>query len=138
MHHYFLRRLEKRLAKRLGLDVISIETSIASNYFSRFYNRQFTEWADQWDLLALANMGVTVGRYFFHDYLFLKARGELVPVDELLIPEYSLGLEFQPVRYLLMDFNYGFYKGEADLEHNPRVNMQLRLPIAGMRNMLNF
>lgn len=138
LHHYFLRRLEKRLAKRLGLDVISIETSIAANYFSRFYNRQFTEWADQWDLLALANMGVTVGRYFFHDYLFLKARGELVPVDELLIPEYSLGLEFQPVRYLLMDFNYGFYKGEAALEHNPRVNMQLRLPIAGMRNMLNF
>jgi hypothetical protein len=138
LHRYLLQRFEKRLARRLGLDVISLETSIASNYFNRFYNREFAEITDQWNMLALANVGITVGRYFFRDNLFLKARGELVPIDELLVPEYSVGIEFQPFEYLFMDLNYGFHRGETSLEHDPRLNLQLRLPLTRLRKAFDF
>jgi hypothetical protein len=137
-HHYFLQRLERQLARRLGLDVINIETAIASNYFNKLYNRQFDLIADQWETLALANVGITIGRYFFRDYLFLKARSEFIEVDKLIRPEYSIGLEFQPARYFMMDLNYGVHRGLTSLEHNPSVQMQLRLPIDNMRKFLNF
>ena len=87
---------------------------------------------------ALANVGVTVGRYFFRDNLFIKARGGLLPIDMALTPQYSFGFEFQPSRYLFLDMDYGFYKGELAIEHNPRVNLQLRLPIKGLRNYFDF
>jgi len=138
LHRYLLQRLEKRLARSIGLDVFSIESSIASNYFNKLYNRQFAGLVNQDDLLALANVGVTVGRYFFRDYLFLKARGELIPIDTVLTPEYSIGLELQPTRYLSMDFNYGIRKGETSIEVEPRLNLQLRLPITRVRNLFNF
>jgi hypothetical protein len=140
LHRYLLQRLQKQVAKSLGLDVISIETSIASNYFNKFYNRQFSDLYNQWDKLALANVGITVGRYFFHDYLFLKARGELVPLDTILRPEYSVGLEFQPARFMLMGFDYGFRQGSGDtaVVFDPRLNLQLRIPIGGIRKSLNF
>jgi hypothetical protein len=93
---------------------------------------------NQNDYLALANVGITVGRYFFRDFLFLKARGELIPIDTMLTPEYSIGMEFQASRYLTMDFNYGIHKREFDIEHNPRFAMQLRLPLARLRNFLKF
>jgi hypothetical protein len=138
VNRYFLQRMERQLARSIGLDVINIETSVASNYFSRFYNRQTAELMNQWDMLALANLGVTVGRYFFHDNLFVKARGQLVPQDQLLVPEYSLGVEVQPVSFLLMDFNYGISKGETSIVYNPQLNLQLRLPIANLRRFLKF
>ncbi|MBN1130903.1 MAG: hypothetical protein JXA71_18080, partial [Chitinispirillaceae bacterium] len=138
LHRFFLQRFERRLAKSIGLDVINIETSIASNYFNRFYNRHLEDLMLQADYLALANVGVTIGRYFFRDNLFVKARGGLLPVDTALTPQYSFGLEFQPTRYLFMDFDYGFYKGDIAIEHNPRLNLQLRLPITGMRNLFDF
>lgn len=138
LHRYLLQRFEKRLARRLGLDVVSFETSIASNYFKKFYNRQYGDISNQWNMLALANVGLTVGRYVFNDAMFLKARGELVPVDELLVPEYSLGLELQPFRYLTMDFNYGIHQFEGTIEHDPSMNLQLRLPIRRLRSFLNF
>ncbi|NLP01429.1 MAG: hypothetical protein GX089_02960 [Fibrobacter sp.] len=137
-HRYLLQRWERWLARSVGLDVINIESSIASNYFNKLYNRQFDGLLGQDDYLALANVGITVGRYFFRDFLFLKARGELIPIDTVLTPEYSIGLEFQPGRYLTMDFNYGIRKGETQIEHNPRLNMQLMLPITRLRKILNF
>lgn len=138
LHRYLLQRFERKLARSLGLDVITLETSIASNYFNRFYNREFSELNDQWNMLALAHIGITVGRYFFNDNLFLKARGELIPIEELLVPEYSVGLEFQPMRYLFFDFNYGFHRGETEIEGDPRVNLQLRVPLTRLRKNLNF
>jgi hypothetical protein len=137
LHRYLLQRFERRLAKSLGLDVITVETSIASNYFYYLQNRQLDELRNQWNLLA--NMGITVGRYFFNDYLFLKARGELVPSsDSLVKPEYSVGLEFMPTQFLLMDVNYGFSMNQTELQPNPRVQLQLQLPIARMRKLLDF
>jgi hypothetical protein len=138
LHRYLLQRFERRLAKRLGLDVITFETSIASNYFRKFYSREFSEITDQWNLLALAHVGVTIGRYFFRDNLFIKARGELVPIEELLVPEYSIGFEFQPVHYLFLDFNYGIHRGETSIEHDPRLNMQLRFPLTRLRKLWKF
>jgi hypothetical protein len=140
LHRIFLQRFERKLAKFVGLDIISIETSVASNYFTKFYNRQFDNQALQMqaDYLALANAGVTIGHYIFNDMFFIKARGGLLPLDTALTPQYSFGLEFQPTRFLFMDFDYGFYKKELAIEHNPRVNLQLRLPISGIRNLLNF
>lgn len=136
LHRYFLQQFERRLAKRLGLDVITFETSIASNYFYYLYHRRFDELHARWNVLA--NMGITVGRYVLGDLVFFKARGELVPADTLLRPEYSLGLEFMPAQYLVMDFNAGIYQGEEALRLNPQVRMQLQLPISPLRKMLNF
>jgi hypothetical protein len=138
LHRFFLQRIERKLAKTMGLDVINIETSIASNYFNRFYNRQNDGLLLQADYLALANVGLTVGRYFFRDNLFVKARGGFLPVDTALTPQYSLGLEFQPTQYLFLDFDYGVYKGDIAIEHNPSLNLQLRLPITGLRRLFNF
>jgi hypothetical protein len=140
LHRIFLQRFERKLAKFIGLDVISIETSIASNYFTRFYTRQIDNQTMQMqaDYLALANSGLTVGRYLWSDMFFVKASGGLLPLDTALTPQYSIGLEFQPTRYLFMDFDYGFYKKELVIEHNPRINLQLRLPISGLRNFLDF
>jgi hypothetical protein len=138
LHRILLQRFERKLAKSIGLDVINVETSIASNYFTRFYNRQFDNQTMQADYLALANVGVTIGRYFFRDNLFVKASGGLLPLDTALTPQYSFGLEFQPTRYLFMNFDYAFFKRELVIEHNPRVNMQLRLPISGLRNFFDF
>ena len=117
---------------------MNIETSIVSNYFNKLYGRQFDGLLNEDDYLALANVGVTVGRYFFRDFLLLKARGELVPIDMALTPEYSIGFEFQPSRFLMMDVNYGFHRTESTVEHSPLLMLQLRLPIARLRNLLNF
>jgi hypothetical protein len=137
-HRYLLQRWERRIAKKLGLDVINIETSIVSNYFNKLYGRQFDGLLNEDDYLALANVGVTVGRYFFRDFLFLKARGELIPIDMALTPEYSIGFEFQPSRFLSMDVNYGFHRTETAVIHSPLLMMQLRLPITRLRNLWNF
>jgi hypothetical protein len=138
-HRYLLQRWERKLAKKIGVDVINIESSITSNYFNKLYSRQFEGLVDQDDYLALANLGITVGRYFFHDYLFFKARGELIPIDTLFItPEYSVGMEFQPNRFFIMDFNYGVHKGDDRLEHDPRVMLQLTLPMTRIRKLLKF
>lgn len=136
LHRYLFQRFERRLAKRLGLDVVTFESSFASNYFSYLYNREYDQLINRWNLLA--NVGVTVGRYFFRDYLFLKARGEFVPADTIVRPEYSIGLEFMPAQYFMMDFNYGFYVENSAFQYNPRVQMQLRLPITRLRNTLDF
>ena len=139
LRRYFLQGIERKLAKSIGLDVIDVETSIASNYFTMFYNRQFDYMTAQADYLALANVGVTVGRYFFRDNLLLKARGGLLPLDDTtLTPQYSIGFEVQPLRYLFMDVDYGIYKKDLLIEHNPSFNLQLRVPITGMRNFFDF
>jgi hypothetical protein len=138
LHRIFLQRFERRLAKSIGLDVINIETSFASNYFNMFSSRQNEGMYGGADYLALANTGLTVGRYFFRDNLFIKARGGLLPVDTALTPEYSVGFEFQPMRYLFIEGDYGFYKGDVTMEHNPRVNLQLRLPISSLRSFFDF
>jgi hypothetical protein len=136
LHRFFLQRFERRLAKALGLDVISFESSIASNYFSYLHGRPDGQ---DWNRLSLlANMGVTFGRYFLRDYLFVKARGEFVPTDTLVRPEYSLGFEFMPAQYFMMDVSNSFYVEGSAVQYNPRIQMQLRLPIKRLRNFLNF
>ncbi len=137
---YLLQKAERKLARRLGLDVISFETSIASNYFNYFYNNQnhYEDFGERWDYLAFANVGVTLGRYFLRDKFFLKWRTELKPRDMILNPEHNIGLEVQPMEYLWLDFNYGFYKSEDFIKSNPKLRMQLRLPIGKFRNFLNF
>ncbi len=141
INRYFLQRIERKLAKRLGLDVISFETSIASNYFNYFYNShdRLGNLAQQWDYLAFANVGVTLGRYFLRDKVFLKWRTELTPKDLLLTPEHSIGLEYQPMEYFWVDFNYGFFRNEEDLmQVNPKLRMQLRVPITKFRKYFDF
>ncbi len=138
VHRFLLQNLESRLAKSLGLDVITFETSIASNYFNKIYNRQVVNLSYDWNYLAFANVGITLGRYFFYDKVFLKWRTELVPVETLIRPEYTMGFEFQPLNYFMMDFDYGMRLGQKSLEQNPKVYMQLRLPIEGVRKHLNF
>ena len=137
-HRFLLQRWERMLARKLGLDVMNIETSIVSNYFSKLYSRQFDGLLNEEDYLALANVGVTVGRYFFRDNILLKARGELVPIDMALTPEYSIGFEFQPSRFLMMDVNYGFHLSDGSVVHSPLLMLQLRLPINRVRNLLKF
>jgi hypothetical protein len=138
LHRFLLQNLEERLAKRLGLDVINVETSIASNYFNKLYNRQFLTLANDWNYLAFANVGITVGRYILYDKVFLKWRTELIPVDTLLTPEYTMGFEFQPLSYFMMDVNYGIRQGGKTLEYNPQLLLQLRLPLNNIRKYLKF
>jgi hypothetical protein len=138
LHRFLLQNLQDRLAKRLGLDVINVETSIASNYFNKLYNRQLFTLSNDWNYLAFANVGITVGRYILYDKVFLKWRTELVPVDTLLTPEYTMGFEFQPLSYFMMDVNYGIRQGGKTLEYNPQLLMQLRLPIDNIRKYLKF
>jgi hypothetical protein len=133
LHRYLLQRFERRLAKRLGLDVISVETSIASNYFYYLYNKQLGDLGSQWENLAFGNVGVTLGRYFFRDKLFLKWRTELVPTDTLLHPEHSIGLEYQPFRFLLFEAGTELYRGESALDLNPTLRMRLRVPLKRSR-----
>ena len=138
VHRFLLQNLESRLAKSLGLDVITFETSIASNYFNKIYNRQVVNLSYDWNYLAFANVGITFGRYFFYDKVFLKWRTELVPVETLIRPEYTMGFEFQPLNYFMMDFDYGMRLGERSLEQNPKVYMHLRLPIESVRKYFKF
>jgi len=138
LHRFLLQNLENRLAKSLGLDVITFETSIASNYFNKIYNRQVVNLSYDWNYLAFANVGITFGRYIFYDKVFLKWRTEMVPVETLIRPEYTMGFEFQPLNYFMMDFDYGMRQGQKSLEQNPKVYMQLRLPIESVRKYLKF
>jgi len=62
------RTLNAASPRHWGLDVINVETSIASNYFSKLYMHQF-DW-NKWDYLTFANVGVTVGRYILYDKVF--------------------------------------------------------------------
>jgi hypothetical protein len=94
--------------------------------------------ANDWSYLAFANVGITFGRYILYDKVFLKWRTELVPVDTLIKPEYTMGFEFQPLSYFMMDFDYGVRPGEKFLEQNPKVYLQLRLPIEHIRNYFKF
>ncbi|MCX7726393.1 MAG: hypothetical protein N2053_06045, partial [Chitinispirillaceae bacterium] len=137
-HTYLLQKWERFIAKKLGLDVMNIETSIVSNYFNKLYSRRFTSLFDESDYMAFANIGVTIGRYFFRDYLLLKARSELIPVNMMLTPEYSIGFELQPTKYFIMDINYGVNIRESKIFHSPLLMMQLRLPISSMRKFFNF
>jgi hypothetical protein len=136
IHRLLFQNIERRLARTLGLDVITIETSIASNYFNKLYNHQSE--GSRWDQLAFANVGVTLGRYVMYDKVFLKWRTELIPVDTALTPQYNVGFEFQPLQYILMDVNYGIHMGPRSLEQNPQLNLELRLPITDLRKYLNF
>jgi len=138
VHRFLLQNIQDRLARSLGLDVITFETSIASNYFNKLYNRQLINLANDWSYLAFANVGITLGRYILYDKVFLKWRTELVPVDTLIKPEYTMGFEFQPLNYFMMDFDYGVRPGEKSLEQNPKIYMQLRLPIETIRNYFKF
>lgn len=71
LDRFFLERFERRHVKTIGFGVINIETSVASNYFNRFYNRQFDYVLMAADYPALANVGIIVSRFFFRDKLFI-------------------------------------------------------------------
>ncbi|MFW5960272.1 MAG: hypothetical protein ACOCSE_04050, partial [Chitinivibrionales bacterium] len=129
---YFMQKIGKKLADAVGLDMINLETSIASNYFNHFtgeHEQQPGVLRDYWRSLTFGNIGVTIGRYFLRDQFFLKWRTELVPSDDMeLSREHSLGLEYQPSPYFILDGNIGFRKNENEFIYNPSMRMLLRIP----------
>ncbi len=130
----------RRLARKLNIDLIRIETSVMSNTFNYLYDSQ-TDSAFQGKLthLALSKTGLTLGKYVADDQVMLKMRTQFSSVqDTLLVPEFKLGFEYQPFRYLWMDLNYGLKK---DLEHagivlNPEIRIQLRMPFSKIESAL--
>ena len=67
----------------------------------------------------------TAGRLYYAGSLtigesdiFLKWRTQIGTQDSLLVPEYKIGLEYQPMPYLWMDFNYGLLRVAVGLLNN--------------------
>ncbi|MBN1983418.1 MAG: hypothetical protein JW795_17915, partial [Chitinivibrionales bacterium] len=94
INKYFLQRIQRSLAKSIGIDVINFETSITSNYFKYFYKNQQLQalygLSNQWNYLTFANVGITVGHYFLQDKVFLKWRTEIIPLDSIALkPEHN-------------------------------------------------
>lgn len=127
----------RQMARHMGLDMIRLETSMMSNAFNSLYEHQLdSSMAINWSHLALANTGITLGKYVAGDQLLLKMRTQLTPLDTLLIPEYKLGFEYQPLRYLWMDLNYGIKHDYTTnrVEMNPEVRLQLRMPFSKIQD----
>lgn len=127
----------RQMARHMGLDMIRLETSMMSNAFNSLYEHQLdSSMAINWSHLALANTGITVGKYVAGDQLLLKMRTQLTPLDTLLIPEYKVGFEYQPLRYLWMDLNYGIKHDYTtnSVEMNPEVRLQLRMPFSKIQD----
>jgi hypothetical protein len=132
-----------QLVRHMGLDIMRVETSFMSNYSSYFLERQSNSgYNPNASRLAFANSGITLGKYLFRDNVLLKVGTSLMAQDTSLVPTYKLGFEYQPLRYLWMDFNYGVTPGGVDnlgIEQkavsNPAVQLQLRVPLSDFKNM---
>jgi len=119
--------------------MIRLETSVMSNTFNYLYQYQLDSTMNQnIGQLALANTGITLGKYVANDQLLLKMRTQFSTLDTLLIPEYKFGVEYQPLRYLWMDFNYGIKQDYTTglIRTNPEVRLQLRMPFSQIRNAI--
>ena len=136
LHRTFLAQGQKTIARTLGLDFVQLETFFARNYFSNLGNRQNGILAK--DKNVFANTGLTIGRYFFDNYVLVKASGQLMPQDTSLMPEYSLGIELQPMRYLLFDFNYGINFLQNTIGYNPQIQFQLQLPLRKSKSIGDY
>jgi len=129
----------RQAARYIGLDMIRLETSVMSNTFNYLYQYQLDSTMNQnIGQLALANTGITLGKYVANDQLLLKMRTQFSTLDTLLIPEYKFGVEYQPLRYLWMDFNYGIKQDYTTglIRTNPEVRLQLRMPFSQIRNAI--
>ena len=126
----------RQVATHIGLDVIKIETSFMNNAFNSIYAHQLDSNATiNWQQMALNNAGITFGKYVAGDQLLLKMRTQFSSLDTTVVPEYKVGFEYQPIRYLWLDFNYGFkHDLNGEILTNPEVRLQFRMPFSKFQN----
>lgn len=128
----------RQMARHMGLDMIMLETSMMSNTFNYLYDYQMDSTLGfNLGHMALANTGITVGKYVANDQLLLKMRTQFSTLDTSLIPEYKLGVEYQPLRYLWMDLNYGIKHdyNTGTVQLNPEMRLQVRMPFSKLQEM---
>jgi|GEM_PF-2417442 len=137
MNTYFLNYWGRQFARKVGLDMFRFETSVMKNSMDFLIAHQLdANTTRNWNYLAFANSSFTIGKYIFGNNMFLKYQTEFVPSESgepnefTLTPTYKVGVEYQPLPYLWMDFNYGFFRETQTEEFvaNPEVRLQLRLP----------
>lgn len=129
----------RQVARKIGLDMIRFETGIMGNSLDFLTQRQLDESTTRnWNYLAFANSGITAGKYLGSDFM-LKYQAELTPQDLELVPEHKIGIEYQPLPYLWMDFNYGFHRENItnDIISNPEVRLQMRMPFSDLKKLFN-
>ncbi len=127
LQSYLFRRFERSIEQSLGLHLVDFETSFASNYFYYFYDRENDGSAKPWWLLE--NAGVTVGHFFYNDYILFKAGSGLKEYDLTMHPQYNVGIEFMPTSYFAMDVNYGIFRADRQMHYRPHFSMQLEMPL---------
>lgn len=128
----------RRLARKIGFDVLRFETSLLSNSFNYFQERAISpEYNTSFGIWALENSGITMGKYVFGDNLLLKAQTSLIVLDTSLTPSYNLGFEYQPFRYLWMDFHYGMHQSNLtdELQFDPTFQLQMRVPLEDFKKV---
>lgn len=128
----------RRLARKIGFDVLRFETSLLSNSYNYFYERSLSpDYNSRFSIWAFENSGVTMGKYVFGDNLLLKAQTSLILLDTLLTPSYNLGFEYQPFRYLWMDFHYGMHQNSLteQMEFDPTFQVQMRVPLEDFKKV---
>lgn len=128
----------RRLARKIGFDVLRFETSLLSNSFNYFHERSISpEYSTSFGLWAFENSGITMGKYVFGDNLLLKAQTSLMVKDTLLTPSYNLGFEYQPFRYLWMDFHYGMHQDRLtdEIQFDPSFQLQMRVPLQDFKKV---
>jgi len=136
---FFLNYWGRQIARKIGLDIFRFETSIMGNSLDFFTQRQLDENTTRnWNYLAFANSGFTAGKYIANDF-FLKYQTEFIAQDLELVPRHKFGIEYQPLPYLWMDFNYGFHHETQtnEIVTNPEVRVQVRMPFSNIRRMFN-
>ena len=136
---FFLNYWGRQIARKIGLDMFRFETAIMGNSLDFLMQRQLDEATTQnWNYMAFAGSGFTAGKYLGNDFL-LKYQAELMPQDFSLIPRHKFGIEYQPLPYLWLDFNYGFHQESQTNEiiTNPEVRMQVRMPFSDLRRFFN-
>ena len=137
--NYLLSKVEHNIARIFGLDVLGFETPFVSNYFKNLKNQTASEQTNRWELLN--NTGITAGRFFLDDQLFVKAQGKVMATADTLgpiRPEYSVGFEIQPMQYLFIEGNYGMYQDQGSFRMNPSINLQLQVPLQRLNKLLNI
>jgi len=129
----------RQFARKIGLDMIRFETGIMGNSVDFLIQRQLDDNTTRnWNYLAFANSGITAGKYIGRDVM-LKYQTELMPQDMELVPEHKIGIEYQPLPYLWMDFNYGFHRESQtnEIKTNPEVRLQMRMPFSDLKKIFN-
>lgn len=136
--NYLLSYWGRRIARKIGLDMFRFETAIMKNSVDFLAERQLDENTTRnWNYLVFSNSSFIMGKYIFGSDIFLKYQAELMPREFTLVPEHKIGIEYQPLPYLWMDFNYGFFRElkTDDLIMNPEVRLQVRMPFSDLKNI---